>query len=117
MQMLADIRVRSHRINQFFAEIFRMRSRKTESDFGVILGKTHEKFRKIKSVRRFITIHILSEQRNLAEALCYKPGGLVNHCLSRAGALSAASIWHNAIRTEIVAASHNRNKRRNSVGT
>ena len=109
MDVLADMRAALDRIDQLVADVLRVRGHEAHAANALHLIHHAKKIGKIRFLMIFaVGVHILSKERHLAIAFRYRAAHLCNDLLRRAAALASAHIGHDAVRTVVVAAVHDR---------
>ena len=118
MDKLAQIVVLGNHLQCGITHIFRVRSSETDTHIRHGKGNFFEQSREIHHsvfILEFIGIHILTKQSNLLITTTFKVLHLSDNTIHFTATLTAASIWHNTIRAEIIAASHDAYKAGNRL--
>ena len=112
MDRPAEVRITRHGVQHFIAEVFRMRSRKTDPQFRVDrchgaeqVGKSGNRFPVLPTVR----IDILPQEGNFAVTAVEQFARLAQDRLRIAAALRSARVRDHTVRTHVVTTAHNRN--------
>ena len=104
MNMPADVRHVGNHLQRLVAHVFGVRRSEADAHLGGFLGHAAEKVSKRSSL--LIRIHILPQQRHFLETTVAQVAHLAQDALHVARALAAASVGHDAVVAEVVAAAH-----------
>jgi hypothetical protein len=105
MHVVAERRERINRVDDVLAEVPWMRGGKANPADARQFPDGSQQFRKsLFAGRVVVRIHVLPEQLNVGVASVGHAGGFAKHRLRGAAALFAASVGHDAIGAELIAA-------------
>ena len=113
MDVLADIVVRGHRFDDFVADVFRMGSGETDSQFGADGRDAPEQFREVHGFIRGlpqVAVHVLAQQRHFLVPFLEYVAGFAHDGMRVARAFRATGVRHHAIGADVVAAAHDGNE-------
>ena len=119
MYVFAHIIPLGNRIKDIISHILRVRRGETDThareflcDYLKQLGKSGDVFILVDEA---IRIDILTQQDNLLASLVSETVDLIQNTVDGSASLASTSIRDNTVRTEIVAASHDRDISRNTI--
>ena len=115
MNMIADVVVPCHRLDQLVTDVLGMIGGETHSQLRADPGDHLQQFRKVTSfpLRRFpvVGIHVLTEQGDFLVPFAENVTGFIHNGLRISASFRAPGVRNHAIRADIVASPHDRDER------
>ena len=118
VQVIADVLVRSHCLDDLVCEVVRVGGREADAHVWGGFGDDGQQIGEINGAilsLEIITIDILAEEGYFLEAFLLQVPELVEDAVNGTGTLAATGVRDDTVRTEIVAATHDRHIARNTV--
>ena len=114
VDMVADVGVTGHGLEHLVRNVLRVRGRETHAHLGAHLRDHREQPGK-RSPFEIVGVHVLAQQGHLLIAFLGAVAGLTDDRAGVAAPLHSAGVWDYAVRTDVVAAAHDRDEGGNAV--